>query len=158
MRLRSIVPFALAGAIAALAAACGGAATPTPTTLATPTSAPEPTSTVAPTPTQAEAPASPGEVASDIRDFKLQTLTVQVGESVTWTNRDGAPHTTTAGEPGAITGVWGAGFLIGGGDRDLARCLAARQKNDPSERCNSEAGSCGRAPIRAHSLIVPPRS
>ena len=103
MRTRFIMPLTLAAAIAALAAACGGAATPTPmpTAPATPT----------PTSTQAQPPAQAGAVAADIRNFKHETLTVQVGETVTWTNRDGPPHTSTSGEPGALTGLWDSDSL-----------------------------------------------
>ena len=32
----------------------------------------------------------------DIISFKVPTLTIKVGDTVTWTNRDSAPHTATA--------------------------------------------------------------
>ncbi len=50
-------------------------------------------------------------VASDIIDFTLEDLTVQVGTTVTWTNIDAAPHTTTAGAPGSLSGQWDSSTL-----------------------------------------------
>jgi plastocyanin len=46
--------------------------------------------------------------------FKPQTIEVKVGAKVTWTNQDGAPHTTTSGTPGAKDGKW-EGQLGGSG-------------------------------------------
>ena len=45
----------------------------------------------------------------DIREFTHQNVTVQVGDSVIWTNRDEfIPHTTTSGQPPEnLTGFWG---------------------------------------------------
>ena len=78
-----------------VAAACGSESTSVPQATATPT------------PTQA-----PGEtVASDIKDFVLQDITIPVGTTVDWTNRDSAPHTTTSGIPSDPTGVWDSPFL-----------------------------------------------
>ena len=54
------------------------------------------------------------EVGSDIKNFTLEDLTVQVGTTVTWTNRDGVAHTTTAGQPGALTGEWDSGRVSTG--------------------------------------------
>ncbi len=34
--------------------------------------------------------------ASTIQGFKLESFTVPVGTTVTWTNKDSAPHTVTA--------------------------------------------------------------
>ena len=39
-------------------------------------------------------------------NFAFEDLTVEKGTKVTWTNRDGVPHTTTSGQLGAMTGVW----------------------------------------------------
>ena len=36
-----------------------------------------------------------GACNSDIKDFAHQDITVPVGTTVAWTNRDGVPHTTT---------------------------------------------------------------
>jgi plastocyanin len=76
---------------------------PPPT--ATPISIPEqstamPTSTSVPPPSPTPAPEpTADEVISEIADFTLQYLTVNVGETVTWVNNDGVSHTTTAGTP-----------------------------------------------------------
>jgi plastocyanin len=48
----------------------------------------------------------PGGISSDIANFVLEDLTVTVGTTVTWINLDVAPHTSTAGAPGANTGEW----------------------------------------------------
>ena len=47
------------------------------------------------------APAATNEVKSSIKNFKFEDLTIKVGETVVWTNDDTAPHTVTAGKPGA---------------------------------------------------------
>jgi plastocyanin len=98
-----------------LAAACGG---PDPTATPIPPSSTPTTTTVPPTPTSAPARSDPedGSVqALDIANFTLPTLTVAVGARIEWTNRDGVPHTTTAGAPGALTGDWDSGRLQQGG-------------------------------------------
>jgi amicyanin len=48
--------------------------------------------------TTADAPAPQGGTAVSISDFKFNpaTLTVPVGATVTWTNKDGEPHTVAA--------------------------------------------------------------
>ncbi|MCZ6535029.1 MAG: plastocyanin/azurin family copper-binding protein [Chloroflexi bacterium] len=50
-------------------------------------------------------------MASDIKNFVLQDITIPVGTTVDWTNRDGVPHTTTSGTPSNPTGVWDSPFL-----------------------------------------------
>jgi plastocyanin len=74
-------------------AACGGGAAPA---------------------TTAPGAASAGEVTVQGFAFKPQTIEVKVGAKVTWTNQDGAPHTTTSGTPGAKDGKW-EGQLGGSG-------------------------------------------
>lgn len=54
------------------------------------------------------------EVGSDIKNFRLEELTVQVGTTVNWTNLDVSGHTTTAGEPGELTGTWDSGTVSTG--------------------------------------------
>lgn len=65
-----------------------------------------------PTPPQA------GVTDVDIRNiaFDPQTVTIQQGESVRWTNRDLVPHTATSGNPGdADAGaVFDSGNLLQG--------------------------------------------
>lgn len=81
-------------ALALLVAACSSGATPTPAPTATPaaeTPAP-PAGTPEPT------PAAASEDTAEIRSFAFKpgVLTVAVGATVTWTNRDGVGHTATA--------------------------------------------------------------
>jgi plastocyanin len=60
--------------------------------------APSPTATLEP---MATAPAStPVTVEATIVNFTLPNLTVAVGTTVTWTQADGAPHTSTSGTNG----------------------------------------------------------
>lgn len=46
--------------------------------------------------------------------FKPAVIDVKAGGKVTWTNKDGAPHTTTSGKAGAKDGKW-EGQLAGSG-------------------------------------------
>jgi len=63
--------------------------------------APTPTATAAP-PAPTTPPASGQTIESAIQNFRLANLTVPVGATVRWTNRDSAPHTaTTQGNPPA---------------------------------------------------------
>ena len=86
-------------------------AQPTPTPTHEGMAMEEPTPTAAPTPTRALAK---GELASDIVDFVLQDLTIEVGTNVIWTNLDVSPHTATSGQPDDITGIWSSGPLATG--------------------------------------------
>ena len=47
---------------------------------------------------KAQAPAAPAEVKIDNFSFTPQTLTVPVGTTVTWTNRDDIPHTVVSSD------------------------------------------------------------
>lgn len=79
--------------------------TPAPTATAAPTATPTPTPTPVPTP-----PPPPGAVAMDIRGSAFVVeVEVGVGGTVTWTNRDVAPHTVTA-----AGGAWDSDFLVQG--------------------------------------------
>ncbi len=46
------------------------------------------------------------QVPSDIVGFQLKDLTVEVGTTITWTNRDRAQHTSSSGAPEAPTDIW----------------------------------------------------
>ena len=50
-------------------------------------------------------------LASDIAGFVLEDLTVPVGTTVAWTNRDRAPHTATSGTPSGRTAHFDSGTL-----------------------------------------------
>ncbi|NLF12044.1 MAG: cupredoxin family copper-binding protein [Anaerolineaceae bacterium] len=54
-----------------------------------------------------------GEVEVNIADFNYdpQDLTVQVGDTVTWTNNDDVAHTVTAGTPDSPMGEFDSGEL-----------------------------------------------
>ena len=65
-----------------IAVACGGAAAPT--------------TGVTPEDQQAlDAAPVAGAFNADIKNFAHQDITVSVGTTVAWTNRDSVPHTTT---------------------------------------------------------------
>lgn len=56
------------------------------------------------------------EVETDISGFEFTSnLNVTAGTTVTWTNRDGAPHTVTSGRPGSPSGDFDSGNLGNGG-------------------------------------------
>ncbi|MBI2325361.1 MAG: cupredoxin domain-containing protein [Chloroflexi bacterium] len=84
-------PGILASAMLVLAVCGGGAAPPA----GAPTTAP------------AAATAAAGDaVTVQGFTFKPDTLGVPVGTTVTWTNRDSTPHTTTSGASGTKDGKW----------------------------------------------------
>ncbi|MDA1219365.1 MAG: plastocyanin/azurin family copper-binding protein [Chloroflexi bacterium] len=84
----------------------------TPSPVHTPTAAsPHPADTLTPTEAPMVATTASGDVASEIRNFALETLTVSKGATITWTNRDGASHTSTSGTPQALGGIWDSGVL-----------------------------------------------
>ncbi len=51
------------------------------------------------------------EVIMQNNAYTPQTLTVPVGTSVTWTNRDTYPHTVTSGTRGNPTGLFDSGNI-----------------------------------------------
>ena len=61
----------------------------------------------------AASPAVPStaNISSDIAGSTLQNLTVTQGDTITWTNRDAAAHTSTSGSNGSSNGIWDSGFL-----------------------------------------------
>lgn len=100
-------------------------AVPNPTTAAaatstsvpaTSTSVPTTSTAVSPTATSVPPTSTPepqvADVFSDISTFVLEDLIVPVGTTVTWTNRDAAPHTTSSGKPpNRTTDIWRSGTL-----------------------------------------------
>ena len=95
-------------------------AAPTAAPTSAPTATPPPPSATAPPPTATMAPSATPEPTSDslsvdIVNFAHQDVTVAVGTTVTWTNKDQFSHTTTAGTPGNLTGEWDSGSIGGGG-------------------------------------------
>ena len=80
-------------------AGCGESPTPTP----------PPTPTATPT---ADTLSSGGATTqAGIQNFAHQDLTVQVGGTVVWTQRDNSIHTNTSGIPQKPDGLWDSGFL-----------------------------------------------
>jgi plastocyanin len=57
-------------------------------------------------PTAAAGAAGDAAVTAEGFAFKPLSVEVKAGGKVTWTNKDGAPHTTTSGKPGAKDGRW----------------------------------------------------
>lgn len=43
-------------------------------------------------------------VQTDIAGFRLENLTIALGSTVTWTNRDNAPHTVSHGDSPSVDG------------------------------------------------------
>ena len=98
MRRHLLASLGLAAALAVTVAACGGAGTPSP--------APD---TAPPVPITA-APAGGDAVTIAGLAFDPATLTVKVGATATWTNKDSATHTVAWAD-----GSQGSGSLTKGG-------------------------------------------
>jgi len=94
----------LAAALALTVAACGGAATPSP---APATASPAAPASAAPA---SVAPAGGDAVTIAGFAFAPATLTVKVGATVAWTNKDSAAHTVAW-----VDGSQGSGSLTSGG-------------------------------------------
>jgi plastocyanin len=56
-----------------------------------------------------------------IKDFKYApaTITVGVGTTITWTNRDNAPHTATSGSSPDADGVFESGTITKGASKTV---------------------------------------
>lgn len=76
----------------------------TPPTSPAPTAAPATSSPSSTTTTGGATPAAPGQVTIVDYDFTPNTITVKVGDTVTWTNQDVADHwvVTAPSSPGAF--------------------------------------------------------
>jgi plastocyanin len=83
--------------------------TPTPTRTPTPTVTRTPTPTQTPTPTATPGVGGPPPVSIVNFAFQPADLSIQVGQSVRWTNQGDVPHTTTSD-----TGVWASAALSPG--------------------------------------------
>ncbi|HEY3296900.1 MAG TPA: plastocyanin/azurin family copper-binding protein [bacterium] len=61
-------------------------------------------------------PGGPGanEVWMQNTQFNPSSKTVSVGTMITWTNKDGIPHTVTSGAPGSPNGTFDSGNMAGG--------------------------------------------
>ena len=71
-------------------------------------------------PAQTSTPLGGGAVANGIVTaeglaFSPRSIEVQAGGKVTWTNKDGAPHTTTSGTSGSKDGRWEGQLGASGG-------------------------------------------
>lgn len=113
MHIRPIVVLA-AGAVLLFAACSSGAASPAATTEAS--AAPSAEHTAAPSAEASAAAAcventTPGEVAVAIKDFAFIPGDIQakVGQTLTFTNGDGAPHTATLDDGSCTTPNLGKG-------------------------------------------------
>ena len=112
--------FVVAVIIGIVLVACGSETSLTPASAA-PTSAPESTSVVGAVSTSTSVPldatAAPASsengnvLKSNISDFTLEDLTIQVGTTVTWVNLDSVPHTSTAGVSPDRSSEWDSGSL-----------------------------------------------
>ncbi|GEM_PF-1142515 len=103
----TVAPTATATSQPAATATATVAPSSTPTRTPTATLTPAPTATVAPA---ATATPQTGNVSSAIQNFTLENLAIRVGTTVTWTNRDNDPHTTTS-VTSTPTRVWDSPFL-----------------------------------------------
>jgi plastocyanin len=98
--LGHVAAFVAAASLALAVAACGGGATASPSPLSSPASA-----------APSEAPPAGGtDVTIEGFAFNPPDLTVKVGATVTWSNRDAAPHTVKWDD-----GTPGSGQLTSGG-------------------------------------------
>ena len=95
--------------------------TATPSPSRSPTLTPKLLPTATPTPSPIPSPALEAKVSdtpepsavlqSDVINFTLENLTIPVGATVTWTNRDGARHTSTSGVSDNKDGIWDSPIL-----------------------------------------------
>lgn len=88
------------------------APTPTRAPMATPTPSPAPSPAATATPTST--PGGGATVQLTIQNFRLENRTMRVGDTIVWTQRDAAPHTTTSGTSPTSNGIWNSGTLQSG--------------------------------------------
>jgi len=111
-----------AAAALALSACSASGATTTPATPAPGTAGPATAGPATQAPASPVAASAAGQscevttgakgIAAQIRDFGFPSgLTVKAGESITWTNADGAPHTVTF-DDGSCSSAIGGGATV----------------------------------------------
>ena len=71
----------------------------------------EPTVAAPPAPAPAAPPAGDNQVTSEIKNFALEDLTVPVGTTVKWVNKDPEQHTSSSGTPEKPTTTWDSGLI-----------------------------------------------
>ncbi|MEE9286031.1 MAG: hypothetical protein V3V35_09945 [Dehalococcoidia bacterium] len=76
------------------------------------------TATPRPQPTATPAPSEGATVMAVIENFTHQNLTIKVGTTVIWTQRDSTVHTSTSGESPSPDGMWDTGPLSQGQSSD----------------------------------------
>ena len=101
---------ALSAVVLALALAACSEDKPAP---APPPASTQSGSTVAasPAPAPAAPPAGNDQVTSEIKNFALEELTVPVGTTVKWVNKDPEQHTSSSGTPEKPTTTWDSGLM-----------------------------------------------
>ena len=99
-------PLALAGALLFAITACAGGAAPTeqPTAPAT-TAAPSTPNDLSPSPRGTSSTA----ITINKFEFAPARLTVDIGDTVIWTNEENSFHTVTSGTPDSRTGLFDSG-------------------------------------------------
>ena len=100
---RLLLSLLIALLILPLAACGGGGTTSTPAPTATPTPTPTPTA-MSSTPTPTPSATSSGKVTIGYLFLDPDSITVNVGDTVTWENKDYVPHTVTGAG-------WDSGYL-----------------------------------------------
>ena len=104
--MKRVIAVLLAGSALGLAA-CGGDEEPTTaaqaSTPAATATAEAPATAAKPKPKKAP-PAKPAAISAAIKGFAFapQTIEAKVGQKITWTNDDAAPHTVTAKSGGEL--------------------------------------------------------
>ena len=133
---RVFFPVLLLAVVALLAAACGDGDAEATATSTSSSSATQPAGDTPPPEDTAPDGAS-STAASDIVGFQLEDLTIEVGTTVTWTNRDGSAHTATSGSPDSETGLWDSDTLL----RDASFSFAFTEPGTFAYFCRFHPGS-----------------
>ena len=111
--LRLFTPIRCASSQPGVHARPTATSTPTATPAPLPTATPTPSVTATPLPLSTATPTPAAmQISATIQNFAFSPnpITIAPGSTVTWTNRDGVPHTVTADD-----GSWGSSTLGPGG-------------------------------------------